>query len=84
MPNSQFLTPEERAATKKWLDIWAETGPLLDAERWNRLLSMSDQEVDRDVLLVLDLWQPDWTADEGDELVRHQAVFARARERGRA
>ena len=68
------LTPEERAATKKWPDIWAETGPLLDAERWNRLLGMSDEEIDRDVLLVLALWQPEWTGDAGDELLRHQAL----------
>jgi hypothetical protein len=28
---------------------------------------------------VLDLWQPGWTGDDGEELLLHQRVFALAR-----
>jgi hypothetical protein len=73
------LTPEERAATKKWLEIWAETGPLLEAERWNRLLAMSEAEVQTATRQVWELWQPDWPTDEGEGLLLIQRAFARAR-----
>lgn len=73
------LTKEDRAKMKQWLDNWSRVGPILDQERWNRLLAMSDEEVDREMFLVLALWQPDWEGDDADEILRHQAVFRKRR-----
>ncbi|HEX5474080.1 MAG TPA: hypothetical protein VFX12_05390 [Vicinamibacterales bacterium] len=77
-------TSTERAQLKQWLDTWSRVGPLLEQERWARLRAMSREEIDRDVLLVLGSWQTDWTGDNGDELLRHQAVFSKARRSGHA
>jgi hypothetical protein len=64
---------------KRWLDNWERVGPVLEAERWERLARLSDaegQEVARD---LLDLWQPDWKGDDGEGLLLHQRVFAKGR-----
>lgn len=73
------MTDEERNQMRQWLDNWARTGPLLERMRWERLRGMSDEEARRDARLVWDLWQPDWPADNGEGLLLHQRVFARAR-----
>lgn len=64
---------------KRWLDNWRRVGPILEAERWARLGAMTDEEAQRATQDVLDLWQPDWVGDAGEELLLHQRVFARAR-----
>lgn len=71
-----------RAQHKRWLDNWRRVGPILEAERWERLLSMTDEEAQTATRQLLELWQPDWPTDDGEELVLHQRVFARARRRG--
>lgn len=48
-------------------------------ERWRRLAAMTAADAQRVVGDVLDLWQPDWTGDDGEELLLHQRVFARVR-----
>jgi len=73
------LEAESRAQMKQWLDNWKVVGPILEAERWARLAAMTDEEAQRASLLVLELWQPDWYGDDGDELLLHQRVFARGR-----
>ena len=64
---------------KQWLDNWRRVGPLLEQERWDRLAAMTDEEARRVTGHVLDLWQPGWTGDDGEELLLHQRVFALAR-----
>lgn len=71
--------PASRAAHKQWLENWKRVGPLLDAERWERLRSMTEAEAQRAAQQVQDLWQPDWVGDDGEELLLHQRVFARWR-----
>ncbi|HEY3885305.1 MAG TPA: hypothetical protein VGL62_08870 [Vicinamibacterales bacterium] len=73
------LNPETRDQMKRWLDTWAWVGPLLEKERWDRILAMTDEEANRSVARLLELWQRDWPTDEGQELLLHQRVFARGR-----
>ena len=42
---------------------------------------MSDAEGKRMTVDLLALWQPDWSGDQGEELLLHQQVFERARGR---
>ena len=56
--------------------------PILDEERWQRLRSMSHDEAQVATRRVWELWRPDWPTDEGEGLLLHQRVFARARRRG--
>ena len=68
-----------RAAAKRWLDTWKRVGPILDAERWERLHTMTAADAQQASQNVLELWQPDWRGDDGEGLVLQQRVFARAR-----
>lgn len=68
-----------RAGMKRWLETWERAGPLLEAERWARLRSMTAEDAQSATRRVLELWQPDWIGDDGEELLLHQRVFARAR-----
>ena len=74
-----MLDAEGRALAKRWLDNWKRVGPILEAERWGRLAAMTDEEAQRASRRVLELWQPDWHGDDGEGLLLHQRVFARAR-----
>ncbi len=74
-----ILDAEGRAQMKRWLDTWKRVGPILEQERWARLAAMTDEEAQRASRRVLDLWQADWHGDDGEELLLHQRVFARAR-----
>ena len=73
------LDEETRARLKQWLANWSRVGPMLDAERWARLRSMTDEEAQEATRRVLELWQPDWHGDDGEEILLHQRVFMRAR-----
>lgn len=72
---------ESREQHKRWLENWKRVGPILEAERWERLRTMTAEEAQKATRDVLDLWQPDWVGDAGEELLLHQRVFARARRR---
>jgi len=74
-----LLDAEGRAQMKRWLENWKVAGPILEAERWDRLKAMTEEEAQRASQFVLELWQPDWHGDDGEELLLHQRVFARAR-----
>ena len=74
-----LLDAEGRAQAKRWLDNWKRVGPILEQERWARLAAMTEAEAQRASQLVLELWQPDWHGDDGEEILLHQRVFARAR-----
>jgi hypothetical protein len=74
-----LLDAEGRAQAKRWLDNWKRVGPILEQERWARLAAMTEAEAQRASQLVLELWQPNWHGDDGEEILLHQRVFARAR-----
>lgn len=81
MADRPTLTDEERALGRRWLDTWARVGPMLDDERWARLRAMTASELQTATRQVWELWQPDWPTDQGDGLLRVQAVLARRRPR---
>jgi hypothetical protein len=74
-----LLDAEGRAQARRWLENWKRVGPILERERWERLAAMTDEQAQQASRRVLELWQPDWHGDEGEELLLHQRVFARAR-----
>lgn len=75
------LDAEGRAQAKRWLERWQRVGPILEEERWDRVKAMTDADGAREALCLFELWQPDWPTDEGEALLQHQRVFARARDR---
>jgi len=79
MADPPLLTHEQRAQAKRWLDTWARVGPILEMERWARVRALTDEDAARDAVRLFELWQPDWPADDGEGLLLHQRVFARAR-----
>lgn len=74
----RVLTGEEREQMRRWLENWAQISPILEQERWERLRTMSNEEALEATRRVLELWQPDWPTDDGEALLLHQRVFARA------
>ena len=72
-------TETARAQMKQWLENWSRVGPILDAERWERLRALTTEEAQEVTRRVLELWQSDWKSDDGEELLLHQRVFARSR-----
>ena len=74
-----LLDAQGRAQAKRWLENWKRLGPILERERWGRVKALTDADAARDALRLFELWQPDWPTDDGDELLLHQRVFARAR-----
>ena len=77
-----LLDAEGRARAKRWLENWKVVGPILEKERWDRIEAMTDEDAARDAIRLFDLWQPDWPADDGEELLLHQRVFTRAQRHG--
>ena len=77
-PTGPGLDAHARAQTKRWLENWKRVGPILEAERRARLAAMTDQEAQQASRRLLELWQLDWHGDDGEELLLHQRVFARA------
>ena len=69
-------TSAERAQMRRWLENWQHVGPLLDAERWERLRAMTDRQRARMTLDLLNLWQPGLPGDDGEALIRVQRAFA--------
>ena len=80
-PDAPLLDAAGRAAMKQWLDNWKRVGPILEQERWDRVRALSDADAARDALMLFELWQPDWPTDNGEGLLLHQRVFARAHRR---
>ena len=66
---------------RRWVDRWKVVGPLLDAERWARLLASSDDELRQQSQDLLNLWQPGVPGDDGEAIVLPQLAFARMRVR---
>ena len=74
------LMPDDgvRAGLARWLEEWKVLGPILERDRRQQLEAMSDAEARSESAQLLDLWRPEWPTDEGEELLLHQRVFARA------
>ncbi|OFW19026.1 MAG: hypothetical protein A3G21_04840 [Acidobacteria bacterium RIFCSPLOWO2_12_FULL_66_21] len=72
------LDAHEREQMRQWLDNWARVGPILERDRWDALRTMTDEEARAAARRLFELWQPDWPTDEGEALLLHQRVFARA------
>ena len=73
------LDAEAREQMKEWLENWQRVGAILEAERWERLAALTPAEAQQATRDLLELWRPDWTGDDGEELLLHQQVFARSR-----
>lgn len=69
---------DRRGSMKRWLDNWKEVGPILEHERWVRVQALTDQQAAIQALMLFETWRPDWPTDNGEELLLHQGVFARA------
>ena len=84
-PKSTGLPPgtdaglDATARHRLWLDTWKRVGPILEQERWDQVKALTDADAARDALWLFELWRPDWPTDDGEELLLHQRVFARAR-----
>ncbi len=74
-----LLDEQGRALARRWLDNWKRVGPILERERWDRVKALTDEESANQALVLFETWQPDWPTDNGEELLLHQQVFARAR-----
>jgi hypothetical protein len=72
---------EAKAGMRQWLERWKVVGPILDAERWARLCAASDDDLRRQSLDLLALWQPGVAGDDGEAIVLQQRAFALLRDR---
>ena len=45
----------------------------------DQVAALTDAEEQQAAVQLFDLWQPDWPTDNGEGLLLHQRVFARAR-----
>ncbi len=70
-----------KAEMRQWLDRWKVVGPLLEAERWTRLLAASDDTLRQQSLDLLALWQSGLAGDDGEAIVVQQRTFALLRDR---
>lgn len=77
--NVRLLDAQGRAQMRRWLSNWERLGPILEQERWDRIVALTDAEAQQAAVRLFELWQPDWPADDGEGLLLHQRVFARAR-----
>ena len=83
-PSALSPTAEARAEMRQWVDHWKVVGPILEAERWARLLATSEDDLRRQSLDLLALWQPGVAGDDGEGIVLQQRVFALLRDRDKA
>jgi hypothetical protein len=81
LPDTAGLDATARDQHRRWLDNWKRVGPILEQERWDRVSALTDADAARDALRLFELWQRDWPTDDGEELLLHQRIFARARRR---
>jgi hypothetical protein len=77
------VPPADRDGLRRWLETWQRTGPLLEAERFERLARMTDDEARRQTRMVFQLWRKSPLDDSGAELVEQQRWFMAAAHRPR-
>jgi hypothetical protein len=69
---------DEKAEMRRWVESWKVVGPLLEADRWARLLACSDAELRRQSKDLLSLWRPGIAGDDGEAILLQQRTFARS------
>ena len=77
LPASASLTAEAKAEMRQWLERWKLAGPILEAERWARLRTSSDDQLRQQSVDLLNVWQPGVPGDDGEAIVLQQRVFTR-------
>lgn len=82
--SSMSPNAEAKAEMRGWIDRWKVVGPILDAERWVRLLASSDDELRRQSTDLLSLWRPEVAGDDGEAILLQQRTFALLGARERA
>ena len=77
------LSADTKAEMREWVERWKVVGPLLDAERWARLLASSDDDLRQQSRDLLSLWRPEVAGDDGEAILLQQRTFGllRAREK---
>ena len=78
---SSISPAEAKAEMRQWVDRWKVVGPILEAERWARLRATSEDDLRRQSLDLLALWQPGVAGDDGEAIVLQQRAFALLRGR---
>lgn len=73
------LDAPEREQMRRWLENWERVGPLLEAERRERVAALTDAGAWNEAQALLQAWQPDMAGDAGEGLLLQQDVFARCR-----
>lgn len=69
------LDATARARMKQWLDNWKVAGPILEAERWQRVCALTDDEAWAEANDLLLAWERGMTGDGGEGLRLHQEIF---------
>jgi hypothetical protein len=67
----------QRDRMRRWLDDWAHVGRVLEAERWARLRTLTDDQAWNEAVGLLSAWEPDAAGDAGEGLLLVRDVFAR-------
>jgi hypothetical protein len=70
-----------RAEARRWASRWKRVGPLLEAERWRRLQTLTATQRAQMVIDLLSLWRPELSGDDGEALLRAQQAFSLWRRR---
>jgi hypothetical protein len=65
----------DRNDVRRWAENWRRASPELEAERWQRLAAMTDDERRVVALELLTLYQPDKPGDDGEGLLAIQKAF---------
>jgi hypothetical protein len=78
MDSSNQASPVDGSGLRQWLDNWARVGPVLEAERTERLRRMTDDEARDLIRAVPALWRRPERDELGAELVTEQHWFMKA------
>ncbi len=73
------LDEHEREQMRRWLENWQRVGPLLEAERRERVAALTGDDAWDESQELFQAWQPEMTGDAGEGLLLQQDVFARCR-----
>jgi hypothetical protein len=79
----RVLDDHEREQMRQWLANWQRVGPLLEAERRERVAALSDDDAWNESTALFQAWQGEMTGDHGEGLLLQQDVFARCRRNAR-
>ena len=78
---SEEYDDHARAQMKQWVDNWKRVSPILEAERWERLAAMTDEEGTAMAVQLSSLYQPEMPGDDGEGQLAIQRAFSKWRTR---